>query len=218
MFSFFVPLQSTGDTQLGFEGPGTDGAVLAQDEVAVVVVVVVRTTGVVGAGEIDGPLLGEMHLDDGIDDQQGGIRVVTLDVQVVQVGRAVHVGLQVLVLIALPGVKTEVLGIEDEATEASEVKLCLRLDAETATHVIVALDDVEVVTLRSAEQDTAEEHTLLDTREGSHLGQREDEARTEAGSLADTVGCELGTVLNGLGIVVVEVLVDTELTGLGNRL
>ena len=44
------------------------------------------------------------------------------------------------------------------------------------------------------------------------MGQRQNEAGAEAGSLADAIGGQFGTILNGLGIVVVEVLVDTELT------
>ena len=79
-----------------------------------------------------------MELHDGVDDQQGCITIVTLYVQVVQVGSSIDVWLQVLFLVALPGVDSEILGIEDETSEASEVELCLRLDAESATHVVVA--------------------------------------------------------------------------------
>ena len=128
-----------------------------------------------------------------------------------QVGSAIDVWLQVLVLVALPGPETEVLGIEHKASELAEVEQGPCLDAESATPVVVALNDVEVVTLGTTQQNATYENSLFHLRQSTHLGQREDEARAEAGSLADAVRCKTGTVLNGLRIVVVEVLVDTEL-------
>ena len=50
---------------------------------------------------------------------------------------------------------------------------------ESTTHIVVALNKIEVVALGTAEQDTAEEHTLLQLRQGAHLGQGEDEANRQ---------------------------------------
>ena len=97
--------------------------VLTQDQVFVIVIVVVRTTTVEGTREGERPLTGEVHLNDGINHQQSRITVVTLHVQVVQVGSAVNIGLQVLVLVALPGPETEVLGIEHDASVTTKVEL-----------------------------------------------------------------------------------------------
>ena len=85
-----------------------------------------------------------------------------------------------------------------------------RLDAEAAAHVVVALDDVEVVALRATKQDCTEEDALLQPRQGSHLGQRKDKARSEGSSFADAIGSQVGAVLYWFRVVVVEVLVDTE--------
>lgn len=131
-----------------------------------------------------------MYLKDGIDHQQSRITIVTLHVQVMQVGSAIDVWLQVLVLIALPGPESEVLGIEHEATELAEVESRVCLDAETAAHIVVALNDVEVVTLGTTQQNTRHEDTLLQLRQGTCLWQRDDEARTKTGSLADAIGCQ----------------------------
>ena len=136
-----------------------------------VVVLIERATGVIGSGERDGPLPREVHLQNGIDDQQHGVAAVALDVQVVQVLDICKVVLDILLLVAFPGVEAEVLGIEHEAAELAEVELGLRLDAESTTHVVVALDDVEIVALGSAEQDAAEEHALFQLRQASHLGE-----------------------------------------------
>ena len=46
----------------------------------------------------------------------------------------------------------------------------------------------------------------------ARLRQRQDEARTEAGCLADAIRSERRAILDRFGIVVVEVLIDTELT------
>ena len=118
-------------------------SVLTQCQVPVVVIVVVRTAGIIRSGEGNGPLTSQVKIQNGIDNQQGCIAIVTLHVQVVQVGSTVDLALQVSFLIALPGVETEVLGIERQASNTSEVKLRLRLDAESAAHIIVTLDDVE---------------------------------------------------------------------------
>ena len=48
-----------------------------------------------------------MHLHDGIDNQERRIAVVTLHVQEVQVGSTVDIGLQVLILVALPSIDAE---------------------------------------------------------------------------------------------------------------
>ena len=64
-----------------------------------------------------------MKFKDRIDDQQSRITIVALYVQVVQVGSTFDIGLQILVLLALPGVEAEVLGIEQEAPVLAEVKL-----------------------------------------------------------------------------------------------
>ncbi len=143
----FTFLQSARESYLGFKGSGTHRTVLTQDKVFVIVIVVVGTTTIVSAREGERPLTGEVHLNDGIDDQQCRVAIVTLHVQVVQVGSTIDVWLQILVLIAPPGSETEVLGIEDEASVLTEIQLRLRLDAESAAHVVVALNDVEVVTL-----------------------------------------------------------------------
>ena len=153
-----------------------------------------------------------MELKDGVDDQQRSVTIVTLHIQVVQILFSTDVGIQVSVLVALPGVEAEILGIEDETSETSEFNLSLRLDAETATHVVVALDDVEVVTLGTAEQDAGGEYALFHLRDGAHARQREDEARAKACSLTDAVRRQVGAVFDGLSIVVVEVLIDTEFT------
>ena len=39
-----------------------------------------------------------------------------------------------------------------------------------------------------------------------------DESRPEGCNLAETIGCQLRTILNGFGVVIVVVLVDTKLT------
>ena len=88
-----------------------------------------------------------------------------------QILGTVGIGLQVFVLVTLPGVDTEVLGIKYEASELTEVELGLRLDAEAATHVVVALNHVEIVALGTTEQDAAEEYALLQLRERTDLGQ-----------------------------------------------
>ena len=97
--------------------------------------------------------------------------MVALHIQVVQIFGAVGVGLQVFVLIPLPRVDTEVLGIEYETAELTEVELSLRLDAESAAHVVVALNDVEIVTLGTTEQNATEEYTLFQLRDGTNLRQ-----------------------------------------------
>ena len=103
-----------------------------------------------------------MHLDHGVDHQQRSIAIVTLHVQVVQVGRTVDVWLQVvLVLIALPGPETEIPRVEHQSSELAEVELCPCLDAESAAHVVVALNHVEVVALGTTQQDATHEHTLF---------------------------------------------------------
>ena len=102
-----------------------------------------------------------MYLHDGVDHQQGSITLVALHIQVVQIlyiGKAV---VNILLLVALPSIESEILGIECETAETTEVELGLRLDAEAASHVIVAFNHVEIVTLGAAEQDAAEEYTLL---------------------------------------------------------
>ena len=142
-----------------------------QDVILVIVIVVVRTTTIVRTREGERPLLVEMYLKDGIENQQCRITIVTLYVQVVQVGSAVDVLLEVFVLIALPGPESEVLGIEHEATELAEVEFRVCLDAETAAHIVVALNDVEMVTLGATEQDATQEDALFQLRQDTHLWQ-----------------------------------------------
>ena len=66
---------------------------------------------VVGSRQGDGPLARKVHFQDWVDDQQGGIAIVALYVQIVQVLGAVGISLQVFVLVTLPGVDAEILGI-----------------------------------------------------------------------------------------------------------
>ena len=72
--------------------------------------------------------------------------MVTLHVQIMQVFGPISISLQILTLVAFPGKDAEVFGIKDKTAETSEIKLCLRLDAETAAHVVVALNNIKVVT------------------------------------------------------------------------
>ena len=80
VFIFANTLQSARETNLGFESVGTHRTVLTQDKVFVVVVVVVRATSIVSTREGERPLTGQVHLNDGIDDQQGRITIVTLHI------------------------------------------------------------------------------------------------------------------------------------------
>ena len=110
-----------------------------------------------------------MELKDGVDNQQSSIAVITHHIQIVQVPGAfieLFQFIKCIGIIALPRIEAEVLSVKYHATEATEVQLCLRLDTEAATHIVVTLNDVEVVTLRTTEQDTAYENTLF------HLGER----------------------------------------------
>ena len=94
----------------------------------------------VAAGEIEAPGTFEVDLDDGIEDEEGGIAFIALYVQVVQVFNLAEVS----VLVAFPREETEVFGVQDE-TGGRELQVSLGLETETATHVIVAFDDVEIV-------------------------------------------------------------------------
>ena len=54
------------------------------------------------------------------------------------------------------------MGVEDEAAEVAQLHVGLGLDAETASHVVVAVDDAVVVALGTAEQDAVKEDALLE--------------------------------------------------------
>lgn len=85
----------------------------------------------------------------------------------------------------------------------------MRLEAESRSHVIVAVDDVVVVALRTAEKDEVGKDGLLQTLEITHLRELPHHTRTEGGRLRDAVWRFVGAVLHGLGVVVVEVLEES---------
>ena len=64
-------------------------------------------------------------------------------------------------IIALPGEDAVVVGVEDEATEVAQFHMGLGLNAEAASHVVVAVDDAVVVALGTTEQDSVKEDALL---------------------------------------------------------
>ena len=203
----------------------------------IVVILVVGVTNEVRTLSDDAPLLRQMNLQHGIDNQESGIALVALGIQIAEVvarhflelvfvvgDRAqifcrefafVNALLQwyQLILVSLEGKDAEILGIQREACRAAKVEHCLGLDAEAATHIVVALDDVEVVALGTTQQNSAQEDALLSTGERClGLLHRKHKTRTERCGLADAVGCEVGAVLDGFGVIIAEVLIETELT------
>ena len=99
---------------------------------------------------------------------------------------------------------------QGEVAEPREEHLSLGLKAESRSHVIVAVDDIVVVALRTAEEDEIGKDGLLQTLEITHLRKLPHHAGTEGGGFRDAVWSLVGAVLHGLGVVVVEVLEDSD--------
>ena len=90
------------------------------------------------------------------------------------------------------------MGIEDETSEVAQFHVRLCLDAETATHVIVTVDETVIVALRTAKEDEVSKDTLLEMRESTDCRHLDDGSRSEGSRLADTIWCQVGTVFHRL--------------------
>ena len=86
---------------------------------------------------------------------------VALNVQIAQVGDIGETVVEVLFLISFPRIETEKLGVQNEACRSAKVELRLRLDAETAAHIVVTLNHIEIVTLRTTEHNTTHKDALF---------------------------------------------------------
>lgn len=171
----------------------------------VIIVFVMGVTREEGYGRLDAPTRFHVDFHYRIDNQQTGIALIALSVQVKRVD-----GGEVFLFVTFPRVQMEILGVQDESAKIDKLYMGFRLDAISTTHIVVAVDDVVVVALRPAKQDSTKEHPLLQTLQNAHLGKTTDESGTNRSGLANAIGRQVGAIFHGLRIVVVEMLVDAK--------
>ena len=89
LYSCPLPLMPTSQSDLSFKRSGIDITISTPLPSSVIIIIIVRTAPIVGTREVDRPLLGNVELKDGIDNQERSIAVITHHIQVVQVSGTV---------------------------------------------------------------------------------------------------------------------------------
>ena len=163
--------------------PGQPEACLEGACVHVVVIGVACLSDEVAGSPTDAERAAQVKLPHRRQLQQFGVALVALGVEIERVGV-----LQVLSLISLPSEDALVVGVQDEAADASEVHLRLGLHRESRPHVVVAVDHVVIVALGSSQQYSAEVDALFQAVERTHLWETHQHAGTQCGGLRYAVG------------------------------
>ena len=120
-------------------------------------------------------------------------------------------GAEVFILVTLPCEDAEIMHIEDEPAEPAYLHVGLGLDAVAASHVVVAVNHIEIVALCAAQQYAAEENALFETRQRSHLWKFYDDSRSHRCRFADAIRGEVRPVFHWFRVVIIEVLIDAKL-------
>ena len=141
-------------------------------------VTVVGVAEEVGSREIYCEAVAENDVYLRTEHQQLGIALVALSIEIERIS-----GGKVLVFITLPGKDAVVVGIEREGAETTEHYECVCLGAIATAEVLVAVDDIVIVALRTAQEDGTEEDTLLKIGETAYLRELEYYSRTKGGRL-----------------------------------
>ena len=123
---------------------------------------------------LDAEVVSQLEYKARVEDQQLRVAFVALRVEVERIGV-----LQVFTLISFPCIDVVIVHKQREIAEAREDHLGLGLEAESRSHVIVAVDHVVVVALRTAEQDEIGKDRLFQPLEITHLRELPHHAGTE---------------------------------------
>ena len=162
----------------------------------------------IAATEVERHVTAQVETEIGIEGHEACVAWVALCIGVVEVETCLAHPFGTIV--ALPSEDMEIVGIDIHVANLCDIHAGLDLGRETATHIIVALLNKEIVAERTAKQDAAEEDALLQIHAILQMGEAIDKARAYRGCLADAVGDEVGTVFHSFRVVEIEVLEDTE--------
>ena len=102
--------------------------------------------------------LPEVSLEDRGNDEETCIALVALHIEIVKI---VH--LEFRLLIAYPREDAEILDVQVEAPPVAKLKMGLRLEAESTTHIVVALQHIKIVALGTTQQNGIKEQALFPT-------------------------------------------------------
>lgn len=139
-----------------------------------------------------------------VDDVEASATLVALRIEINRIKF-----LPRLLPIAHPREQVVVFGAEDEVNLLADAKHRVTLQAEATAEVVVSIAHAVVVGKASAQGDEAAEELLSDEAFSVGSGHAENETGTEGGCLRDFEGNGLTAVDDGLGVKVIEVLIQS---------
>jgi hypothetical protein len=131
----------------------------------IIMISISRLSDIIGTGHHGADWSMEIDFPYRIDNQQFGIALVALRIEIQRV-----YGGKVFALITFPCEYAVIVGMENETAEIMEFHKRLGLHRETAAHVVVAVYHIVIVALGAAQQDCTEEYTLFQTRQRAYTG------------------------------------------------